>query len=239
MATLDPRAAIRKALIAYLKTVFVSGTWPTMWPSGNPDGFSENWPTPGQLPTLPHISVLTGPGLASKGYGVRIEKHTPNILSTTPTSGGQGTVLYSFARAWIDFSIECWADFEPVRDDMCAAMDTAMDVDPNITLGSGTVADFSSTPGLVLPLGANYFSHNASCIFDPVPQVHEETKLAEVNEWRATFSGTAHMYLCRQETVYLLTDIILQLRAGPDLVIAADGVTVTGGITETSNIVPS
>jgi hypothetical protein len=166
---------------------------------------SEKWPTPGvALPKLA-MTVIT-PGTAPK-----VEFHPPvRHTVTLPETGHVGTVMFSYGRVDIDLQIDAWANYPAPRDAL--ALDTlrALNRPANVTQGTTpTLTDYTYAPGLVLSL-TDWFNVAASYTFNALGAIPEGSDQAQTNEYRATWTGSCHVYLCDTQQLALMQKIILK-----------------------------
>lgn len=193
------RVAVRRALADYLRTNLIS-TWPNVV-------VSENWPTPQtQLPEQA-VTVLVPQG------GFTVEYHQPVIWSVT-TANGVSTITYSYGKMEMPLQIDAWAQFEAVRDDLAASVLPLLNQNVEVTLGTATLANLALAPGLVIPI-PTYANVTAEFRFDSEPMLSETTSLTEASDWRATWSGSAFVYLMQQETQPVMREVIINLSAPP------------------------
>jgi hypothetical protein len=195
MAIPAPRAAARKALADYLRSA-LQPTFPQL-------AVSENWPNPKQ-PFPPQALTVLAPQ-----NGVQTEYHAPVIWQVTPISGTQATVLYSYGRLTIGMQLDTWSNFEAVRDSLAAAVTPLLNQSPSSSLGLGGL-DLQNAPGLVLPL-PSYYGVTCEYAFDGEASPDESSDNATVAGWRATWTGSASLYLMAQQTVSLMLEIDAQL----------------------------
>ena len=198
MATNDVQAALRKALAGYLSTQLAAAL------PDAPPVVSENWPTGPNLPPLA-VTVLA-PAEPEVSY------HAPVIRSVTPTSDIAGTCLYTYGYAVFPVQLDCWAQFEAVRDLLSAAVRDALLTSIATTMGSPTLPELQRNTRLILPV-PDYF--NAACAYDFAagPRPTEDTNAQQLGEWRAMWQGQACIYLHAQQSVALMNDIAAQISA--------------------------
>jgi len=194
----EPRAACRKALATSLSSYLT--------PLHSGIVVSEKWPTPGKALTALSLTVIT-PGTAPK-----VEFHQPvKHKVTLPESGHAGTVLYSYGRVDVDLQIDAWALYPATRDALALSTLRALNRPANVTLSTPALTDYSHAPGLVLRL-TDWFNVTASYRFDALGAIPENSDAAQVNEYRATWQGSAHFYLCDEQQLYLMQKILLKAK---------------------------
>lgn len=208
MSAADPRVVARAALAAYL-TAELASDWSDV-------RVSENWPTPQTGFPKRALTVL-----APRVAPLEVAYHAPVIWGTTDTTpepteeepdpAPTGTVLYSYGRATYQLQLDVWAEFEAVRDQLQAVVQTALNRNPLATLPSdpAAVPCLDAGPGLVLELD-DFYGVTCEYRFDPVPLLAETPPAAMAGDWRATWSGTATVYLMTEQAVALMKSITLR-----------------------------
>lgn len=199
MAT-DFRGAVRTALAAHLRA--------QLTPAYSEIAVSEGWPTPGKpLPAL--ALTITLPTSAA----VEVAPHTPHVWQVTPIAGSdppQGKCLYSWGLASIGLQLDLWAGFPAVRDEVASAVSDALQMSPDSTIASPPTKRLARASSLLLRV-PGVFGAVCEFNFSPFPDTPEASDNAQRAEWRATWQGTATLYLLAEQTVSLRTSIVAQL----------------------------
>jgi hypothetical protein len=195
------RVAVRLALANYLRTN-LQAVWPNLV-------VTENWPLPQRAFPPQAITVLAP--LA----GQVIEYHEPVIWQVSNANNTSGTILYSYGKMEIPLQLDCWTQFESVRDDLASSLLPLLNQSPLITLGISTPAALANAPGLVLTI-PTYSNITAEYVFDPVPTAMETSDGAVVADWRYQWQGHATIYLIQSETQPLMKDITIKMGLNGD-----------------------
>lgn len=199
MALPSARVAVRKALADYLRTNLIAA-WPSI-------AVSENWPSP-QTALPPQALTVLAPST-----GLRIDYHQP-VIWGVDTVAGVSTITYSYGVLEMPLQIDAWAQFEPIRDDLAAAVLPLLNQNVEVTLGTATLSNLAIAPGLVIPI-PSYANVTAEYRFDPEPMLGEDVAHAETSDWRATWAGTATVYLMQQEVRPVMKEVIIDLSIPP------------------------
>lgn len=192
MSTPAPLEAVRKTLADYLATQNAGVT------------VSPRWPTPQRPLPAKAITVVLPPAPPV------VREHPPRVWSFTATSSTAGDVLYSYGLAEIGLQLDVWAQYPAVRDQLAASVQGQINRPPSATLGLTTLPRLSRAPGLVLRC-TEFYDVPVDYRFEPIPPELETSDRAQKGDWRATWQGKATVHLLSQESVAIMTQLVLQL----------------------------
>lgn len=190
------RVAVRLALANYLRTN-LQAAWPNLV-------ITENWPQPQKVFPPQALTVL------APLQGQVIEYHQPVVWKVTGESGAAATIMYSYGKMEIPLQLDCWAQYESIRDDLASSLLPLLNQNVEVTLGTATLSNLGLAPGLVLPI-PTYSNITAEYVFDPVPSAIETSTGSMVSDWRYQWTGTATIYLIQNETQPLMKDVTILL----------------------------
>ncbi len=193
----DLNRAVRDALATYLAAE-LTGAFPGLV-------VSSEWPT-GPLPALA-LTVLA-PGTPDVTF------FPPEVASVTPGAAPNGTVRFCYGEASLGLQLDAWATAQPARDALAAATRDALNRHPAVTLGTPTPPRLGRRGGLVLKIAALL---DAPCDlrFAPTPLPVEDADAAAAGEWRATWTGSALLYLMDAQQVALLKTLTVTTTVTP------------------------
>lgn len=190
----DITEAVRKALADYLQTQLIA-TFPTLT-------VFQDWPVPGrQLPEYALSVLVIGPPIE--------RPHAPVIHTTTPTTSPNGTVMYSYGRPVINLQIDAWSRYAVKRDDLAAAMRTALNRHPADTLGVTGLPRLSRRNGLILKIASMANTPCRYLLNSTMVPVESSAKVQD-GEYRATWIGTAETFAVDSQTVPLMKTITVK-----------------------------
>lgn len=195
------RVAVRLALANYLRTN-LQAVWPNLV-------ITENWPSPQRAFPPQAITVL------APLQGQIVEYHEPVVWQVNNTNNTSATIMYSYGKMEIPLQLDCWAQFESVRDDLASSLLPLLNQNVAVTLGLATNANLANAPGLVLPI-PTYSNITAEYVFDPVPAAIETEDGAIVADWRYQWKGHATIYLIQNETQPLMKDVTIKMGMNGD-----------------------
>jgi hypothetical protein len=191
-----PTVALRKALTAWLQAKLA--------PDYTGVKVFSSWPQPSM--TLPEfaVSVLTVPPFD-------VQEHEPRIWDTTPTIDPNGTTLYSYGTANVGMQLDVWARYPEARDNLADSVRKWVNRSPIESLGIlGALPYLGSHPGLVLKL-SDFGDVTAEYRFGQIATPVEDSTAVQSGEWRATWNGSAFLYLISIEQVALMKTLTLDV----------------------------
>lgn len=195
------RVAVRLALANYLRTN-LQAAWPSLV-------ITENWPVPQKAFPPQAITVL------APLQGQVIEYHEPVVWQVNTPNNTSASILYSYGKMQIPLQLDCWAQFESVRDDLASSLLPLLNQNVGVTLGLTQTATLANSPGLVLTI-PTYSNITAEYVFDPVPSAIETSDGATVADWRYQWNGHATIYLVQNETQPLMKDVTIKMGMNGD-----------------------
>ncbi len=186
---MDFTQSVRKELRAWLASQLTSTFSDTV--------VFERWPVAGR-PLPPHaVSVLTvgEPELMA---------HQPKVHATAITATPLGTVTYSYGRCDLGMQVDVWCTTAADRYLLTRAVSDALNTHPIYSLPiAGALPELHRHPGVARYL-TDVYNEVCSYEFDQVVSPSEDSDAAQTEEWRATFVGTARLYVTTRETIALL-----------------------------------
>lgn len=190
MPTLEPVAALRAALGAYLRAEL------------DPEVVVlDEWPQPGRTRQQRVVSIVSPGGVQ------KVTAHLPRKLSFVPVDADTGTYSYSYGLAEVALQLDAWAENPSARDQLVAALQAKLNRPPSATLGGTALPRASRQQGLVLRV-TNFFSAPCSYVFDFLPRLPESSSIAQAGAHRGTFTGMATMFLVNEDVVPILKSIV-------------------------------
>lgn len=192
--------AVREQLASYLKTA--------LQPQFAQLQVLPAWPAGAALPEYAILVQATGEA--------DILNHPPRVVSSTPTSGVNGTVTYQYGWAeGIQLSLDAWASSKAARRTLALAIRKALNVPPQISLAVPNALPVLSRRANVSLYVAQLYSAIFTYRFTQIPTIDEVSDKAQRNEWRSHWRGTADGPLLEQDTTVLLQQLQLQGYVGP------------------------
>lgn len=196
------RAALRDALATYLTSRLAS-----QFPADAEDAdglkvYPRRRPL-GTMAVQKVIAVATQPG------SVDVQSFPPTPISVADTSGTSSLVTYAYGYAEVPMQLDVWAPNEPTRDALVQAVEAAINRPPAATL-LGATSEFARFRGVVIRV-TDFYDAPSRYLFGSFPRAYEETSASsQGSRWRATWQGTAQLYLLDQQTLNLLKTLVLQ-----------------------------
>jgi len=191
------REQLASWLLSQLQTQFPTVEILSSWPNG---------------PVLPEFAILVqATGEAD------LMMHAPRVWTVSNIVGASGTVTYAYGHAYgIQLELDAWASSKPDRDALQLAIRRALNQPPQATITGAEDGRprLSRRANLTLTVG-NLFNAPFTYRFHAVPTIDENSGVAQRNEWRSHFRGTADGPLLEQDTIAMMLRLHLTGQIGP------------------------